>query len=389
MTARKVEWGAEAAEDALAAIATRDLSTVELMFGDAMLAVSGSLRGLFVAAEGHDLICADYSAIEAVGLAELSGEAWRKQVFRTHGKIYEASAAQMFKVPLEEILAYPKEHGTHHPLRKKGKVSELAFGYQGWVGSARAFGMPGSDEEITADILAWRAASPSVEFLWGGQALDLSTMAWHEAAKAAGGAACEGEAFKQARAVAANTKPWKRSPYRFGCEGMLLNAIQNPNKIFPVYRLDGTATGMAYERIGDVVYMIMQDDSTIAYHAPRVQPSKDEWRGLSISYEGWNTNPKNGPPNQWIRMGTWGGRQVENWDQGICNRILRHSQKNLERAGYCVVQHVYDENASEIPKSFGSIDEFCDIMDDLPPFAKDWPVKVDRKSAWRGYRYRK
>lgn len=119
-------WGIEAVEVALIDIATRNLDWVESQWGDAIAVVSGCLRGLFSAAPGHDLICSDFSAIEAVVLAFMAEEEWRMEVFRTHGKIYEASASTMSGVPLDEILRYKKDTGNHHELRKKGKVNELA-----------------------------------------------------------------------------------------------------------------------------------------------------------------------------------------------------------------------------------------------------------------------
>lgn len=352
MTARKVEWGAEAAEDALRVISTRDLRTVELMFGDAMLSVSGSLRGLFVASPGHDLICADYSAIEAVVTAMLAKEQWRIDVFLGSGKIYETSASQTFNVPLQEILDYPKLHnGAHHPLRKKGKVTELALGFLGWIGALRAMGFEGTDEEAKQIILAWRAASPAIAYLGGGQRLN-----------------------------------WQ--PHMHGLEGMAVLAVQNPGQAFPVMRRDGTSTGISYVVEDDALYCVLLDGSTLVYHRPRLKVSAQTWRGMELSYEGWNTNPKMGGAG-WQRMNTYSGKLLENVVQASANRILRHSQKNLQAAGYPIVQHVYDENVSEIPKGFGSIEEFCDIMDKMPPFAQGWPVKVDRKSAWRGVRYRK
>ena len=130
------EWNINAVENALEVINTGSLECVEMFFGDAVNTVSGCLRSLFIAAPGHDLICSDYSAIEAVVLAELAGEAWRQQVFRTHGKIYEMSASKITGVPFEEFEKYKAETGNHHPLRKKiGKTAELASGYHGWVGA--------------------------------------------------------------------------------------------------------------------------------------------------------------------------------------------------------------------------------------------------------------
>lgn len=120
-------WGIEEVEKALAAIATRQVDLIEVVYGDAIGTVSGCLRGLFAAAPGYDFLCSDYSAIEAVVLAFMAGEQWRMDVFNGHGKIYEMSAAKITGISFEEMVRYKQETGDHHPMRKKiGKVAELA-----------------------------------------------------------------------------------------------------------------------------------------------------------------------------------------------------------------------------------------------------------------------
>lgn len=81
--------------------------------------LSQLVRTTFTAQDGYKLAVSDFSAIEARVIAWFAGEQWRLDVFDTHGKIYEASAAQMFNVPIESI-------GKGDPLRQKGKVAELA-----------------------------------------------------------------------------------------------------------------------------------------------------------------------------------------------------------------------------------------------------------------------
>ena len=93
---RVEEWNPTIADEALGLMATRSLEYIEYAYGEALAVIGGCLRALFDAAPGHDLLSTDYNSLEAVGLAELSGEAWRKEVFRDHGKIYEASASTMF-----------------------------------------------------------------------------------------------------------------------------------------------------------------------------------------------------------------------------------------------------------------------------------------------------
>ena len=341
----EVEWNPQAVEDCLYAMNTRSLAIVELYFDEAMAALSGCLRGMFVAREGYDLICSDYSAIEAVVLAELAGEGWRQDVFRTHGKIYEMSASKITGVPFEEFAEHRKRTGQHHPMRKKvGKVAELASGYQGWIGAWKAFGADEffSDDEIKDAILAWRAASPSIVEFWGGQ-----------------------------------SRNWK--PELFGIEGCVVNAILHPGQTFQ-------HRGISYVMIGDALICRLLSGRPLTYHRPRLTESSRRRGEWSISYEGWNTNPKNGRVG-WIRMYTWGGRLVENIVQATARDLQRFAILNQEKAGYPIVLHVYDENVAEVPEGWGSVEEFERLMSLTPDWAAGWPVKA--AGGWRGKRYRK
>lgn len=384
--AREVEWNPEVAEQALAVIAWRSLPHVEWIFGDALYTISGCLRALFTAGPGRDLISTDYNSIEAVGMAMISGERWRIKVFRGDGKIYETSAAMMYKIPYEEFAAHKKRTGQHHPLRKKGKIGELAFGYQGWLGAAKAFGMPGTDDEIKADILAWRAASPAVEWLWGGQTIGKATNVVNNAtAPGYTGVLDDRLLFLK------NDDPqarWDRSEFLFGVEGKAVQALLTPGQWFDVARLDGTASGIAFLYQGSCLYCKLPSGRTLTYHNPAlVKSDRDEW---SISYEGWNTNPKNGPYG-WITINTWGGRLVENIIQATCRDVLRACCIVLEAAGYPVVLHTYDEPVSEIPEGFGSIEEYerlcTEVVIQRCPWAADWPIRAP--GGYRAKRYRK
>ena len=104
---------------------------------------------------------ADFSAIEARVIAWLAGEKWRLEVFATHGKIYEASASQMFKVPLESIK-------KGDPLRQKGKIAELANGYGGGVGALASMDKNHSipEEELPGLVKTWRAANTKITKFW-------------------------------------------------------------------------------------------------------------------------------------------------------------------------------------------------------------------------------
>jgi len=121
------KWSAAAVDHALEAMSYHSLDIIEFFFGDALLTISGCLRGLFIAASGKELMASDFSAIEAVVLAMLAGEQWRIDAFRKKEPIYLVGAAKITGKSLEYYLEYHREHGDHHPDRQNiGKVSELA-----------------------------------------------------------------------------------------------------------------------------------------------------------------------------------------------------------------------------------------------------------------------
>ncbi|WP_026673640.1 DNA polymerase [Alkalihalobacterium bogoriense] len=135
---------------------------LEILFDSVSDVLSQLIRTAFIPSKGHRFIVADFSAIEARVIAWLAGERWRMEVFQSHGKIYEASAAQMFKVPIETI-----DKGS--PLRQKGKIAELALGYGGSKGALTQMGaleMGLTEEELPELVSAWREANPNIVKLW-------------------------------------------------------------------------------------------------------------------------------------------------------------------------------------------------------------------------------
>jgi DNA polymerase len=147
----------------------RQLDALQLVYGAVPDTLSQLIRTAFVAAPGHMFIDADFSAIEARVIAWLAGEQWVLNVFRTTGKIYEATAAQMFHVPEASIAKGLENYG----LRQKGKVATLALGYQGAEGALqsmrRTYGIPEAelpDEELPDIKNRWRQANPNIVNLW-------------------------------------------------------------------------------------------------------------------------------------------------------------------------------------------------------------------------------
>jgi DNA polymerase len=241
--------------------------------------------------------------------------------------------------------------GPRHRFTVKTNSGHLVVhncGFGGWVGAVRVFDTETPDDEVKAGILAWRAASPEIVEMWGGQA---------------------------------RGKPWMRDYRleRFGFEGAFVNAVQYPGHAF-------TSNGIIFYTRGDALIIRLLSGRELTYHSPRLWPKADEPGVFKITYMTWNSNPKYGPTG-WVAMETYAGRIAENIVQATAHDIQRFGIEALEAAGYGVVLHVYDENVAEVPHGFGSIEEFEAIMSTMPPWAAGWPVRAS--GGWRGRRYRK
>lgn len=215
----------------------------------------------------------------------------------------------------------------------------------------RAFGAEGTDDELKEQLLAWRAASPAIIEFWGGQSRDFG-----------------------------------RRPGMFGLEGAAVLAVQNPGTWYAVPRLDGSLSGIKYGVEKDVLYCELPSGRFLSYHRPRLSPADKAWRGLRLSFEGYNTNPKKGPPG-WQTMDLYGGLLCENVVQAVARDIQRHAIVNLEKRDYPVVLHVYDEDVCEVPIGWGSVEELETIMSTMPAWAEGWPISAS--GGWRHKRYQK
>lgn len=341
-------------ERALAIIRVGCLELVEYHYGDALTAVNNVLRSLIVSAPGFDLVCSDFTGIENIVAAGLAGEEWVLEVYRTDALIYEATASVITGIPLQEFIDYKKQHGKHHPMRNKmGKFGALGSQFGGWIGAWKGFGADEflSDDEIKAGILAWRAKSPWIVEMWGGQTR--------------GG-------FDRG----------PRVEELYGLEGAAIAAVKNPGATYG-YR------DINYQMHGDCLYCRLPSGRYLTYHEPRLTPSTREYASpweSALSYMGWNTNPKKGPKG-WIRMYLYGGVLFENIVQAVARDIQAGALVRLEKAAYRPVLHTHDEIAGEVPERWGTVEEFEAIMCDVQPWARAWPIKA--AGGWRGKRYGK
>jgi DNA polymerase len=149
-------------DDAREILKNGDYEALKMIYDLPKNILSELVRTAFIPSKGNKFIVTDFSAIEARVIAWLANERWRLDVFNSHGKIYEASAAKMFKVPIESV-------GKKSEMRQKGKVSELSCGFNGGVGALQRMGasaMGLTDSEMQELINNWRKENPNIVALW-------------------------------------------------------------------------------------------------------------------------------------------------------------------------------------------------------------------------------
>ena len=142
-------------------VAENDYDLAQMLWPNIPNVLSELIRTAFVAPKGKTFAVADFSAIEARVISWVAQEEWRLDVFRTHGKIYEATAALMFGVPIESVTK-----GSE--LRQRGKTSELALGYAGGTDALTRMDKEERipDSEKPSLVRRWRKANPAIVKLW-------------------------------------------------------------------------------------------------------------------------------------------------------------------------------------------------------------------------------
>lgn len=289
-----------------------DLEIVSVLFGNVPDTLSQLIRTAFVARPGYRFVVADFSAIEARVIAWLAGEHWRLEVFKTHGKIYEASAAQMFKVPIESI-------GKGSELRQKGKVAELALGYQGGPNALITMGaldMGIAEDELPKLVKMWRNANKKIVQFW------------------------------------------------YNVQNAAMRAVENPYSI-----VKASVIGFYFDSKNDILFCQLPSGRRLAYQQPRIRDGK---YGDELTYYG------NNDKKMWARENTYGGKLVENIIQAISRDCLAVAMTRLDEAGYKIVMHVHDEVVLEVPETDAAALENINKIMSMPiDWAPGLPLTAD------------
>lgn len=281
----------------------KNYAAVKALYGNVPDTLSQLIRTAFIPSEGQKFVVADFSAIEARVIAWLAGEQWVNEVFATHGKIYEATASQMFHVPIEKIVKGNPEYA----LRQKGKVATLALGYQGGTQaliSMGALNMGLTEDELPDIVSRWRGANPRIRDLWY---------------------AVEEAALQTMRTA-------------------------QPQAI----------RGLIFRLEGDLIYgqsfLTVQLPSGRKLFYPKPFLRENQFGKMAIHY--YTVGQQS---HKWEVASTYGGKMTENIVQAIARDCLAETLSRIHALGLQVVFHVHDEVIIDAPIDI-SVDQICELM---------------------------
>ena len=284
-------------------VKTKNYDGIRFLYGNVPDTLSQLIRTAFIPSEGHKFVVADFSAIEARVIAWLAGEQWVNEVFATHGKIYEATASQMFHVPIEKIVKGNPEYS----LRQKGKVATLALGYQGGPAALIAMGalnMGLAEEELPDIVQRWRNANPRIRDLW--YAVEQAALTTMQTAQPQG-----------------------------------INGL--------IFRYEG-------ELMYGQSFLTVQLPSGRKLFYPKPFLKENQFGKMAIHYYTVGQQTK-----KWEVASTYGGKMTENIVQAIARDCLAETLRRIEQLGLQVVFHVHDEVIIDAPMEV-TAEQICDLM---------------------------
>lgn len=285
-----------------------DYATMETLYGETSFVLSELIRTAFIPSEGCRFIVSDFSAIEARVISWLAGEKWRLDVFLNNGDIYCESASQMYHVPVVK-------HGVNGELRQKGKIAELALGYQGGVGAMKQMDRGGSipEEEMQGIVDHWRDANPKIVNLW--------------------------------------------------------KSVENRAKSAINGHKNTTFGQLSFTYRNNNLFIKLPSGRSLCYWGADL--SENQYGNTSIHYKGLNQTTR-----QWTDTETYGGKLVENIVQAIARDCLAVAMERVDAAGYRIVMHVHDEMIVDVPREDKDAPKIInDIMAQPVEWAEGLPLK--------------
>jgi DNA polymerase len=304
-----------------------------MIYGPPLTQISRCLRSFFIAPAGKKIVSGDFSNVEGRGQAWFAGEDWKLKAFvaadaKTGPGLYELAYSRMFNVPVESVKNPSEE-------RQVGKVAELAFGYQGGVGSfhtmGKNYGVKVSDLKPAEFRDAWRAAHPRIKGTW-----------------------------PQIQSAA-------------------IDAVRHPGTL---YECGYPGREAKFKMVGSFLWLLLPSGRAICYPYPKVLEGEYGPQLTYMTVPGQDKtkviyDPKNA--SNWARVGTYGGALFNNIVQGFSRDLLAEVLLTLDDKGADIVLHTHDDANIEVlnAKAEGARVAMQSIMRAPPSWAVGFPLHAD------------
>ena len=299
-----------------------------------LAALSVSMKGFIQAIDGHELIDADYSQIEARVLAWLARCMWLLDAFRVGQDPYVKFGAEfMYSKAYDDCFEFDGDKRVvAKSFKRQRQIAKSAVLGAGFGLGRRKFveycdnsDLIITEAEADATISAYRDAHQEIVRLW---------------------------TRVEACAIGATANPGHR------------------------YELAGTGVSFYTWHIDDERYWLvceLPSGRCLYYYRPKIQLQqfygkvkeqltfRTEWVGRSY------------------RESTYGGKLTENIVQAIARDILVVGGLKAEAAGYPTIMLVHDSNVTMPLKGHGSPEHLAQVMCEPEPWYTDLPVTAEAK----------
>jgi DNA polymerase len=287
--------------------------------------ISKSIRGVFIPRMGHVFVDADYSAVEARGVAWLFDCKKLVQIFANDGDPYVEIACVIFERKVTK---------TDEAERWIGKQTILGCGYG--MGPAKfgaqceKFGKPVAVELAEKSVRSYRDDYAEIP------------QGWRDMESAA------------------------------------INAVVQPGEIFEIPN-----GKVAFRVHRGYLQMSLPSGRRLFYKSPfiRYEDKFQTGRKRPVLWF-WGINPKT---KQWAPEKTWGGTLTENAVQAFCRDLLFRGMAAIEADDIPLVLSVHDQIVAEVPAEDGewAVRRVRHHLEKLPGWAAGFPIKAEPKITQR------
>lgn len=338
-----------------------DARAVEMFYGAPLSVVADCIRPMIMAPEGAEVIAADFSSIEARGVAWLAGQDDKLERFRKGEDLYCHFAQAIYGRPITKA-ANPKE-------RDVGKVGDLAGGYGGGVA---AFAKMAKQNGIDLEAIA-----PAI---WAGCSVEHFEKAERAYDKRQNGHGLSREAWMACEILKLTWREQNPKTVHLwrDLEDAAVDAVAAPG------RETAIPNGkIRFKRAGSFLFCRLPSGRAIAYPYPRLIEKETPWgaKVAGITYKGVHPLTK-----QWCDQNFYGGLSAENVTQGLCRDIMAEAMGRVDGPDSLVVLTVHDEIVCYCRQGTLSPAEFEKIVTIPPIWCADLPISAE---AWAGPRYKK